>query len=318
LPNSQDVPLFIIARYSDVLILGIIIAIYALPLSFRLLWTTGAACAAMWVGGIVYTFVKFGRGQLFWGPMGPGAPERISEPGTLFPDYLILQVLLIFCFTGFVALLTLAAHRYLTARVVAERRAVSLLRYFPPGLGERARQADALAPVRRRVAVLFVSELAAPAYTAQAFSTLSKHYHDVEASVFAHDGVIDRFTGGPIMATFGALADEPDAVERAYACASALGPQGRVVALHLGEAVCGAIGEGGLTAFSVVGDVVHVARRILDEAQRRSLSLVASGEAAEALTAGGSSRQLTRLGSFVPRGREAEVALWAAPEPAHG
>jgi adenylate cyclase len=80
------------------------------------------------------------------------------------------------------------------------------------------------------------------------------------------------------------------------------------MALHAGEVVCGEIGDDGNRAFGVVGDAVHVARRMLDEAQLRSAPLLVSAAAAEQLNGAG---DLVEQETFLPRGREAPVGLWA-------
>ncbi len=331
LPGTDWVPTFVNVRYQDVAVLLILLAIYALPLSQRLLYATGGVCAAMWALGLAYAFQRYPGGRLYLGPFGPGvSPVRLAaimDPVTLLPDYVLIQLILVGVFTAVLAASTRAARRQLVAEVRAETAAAGLARFFPPKIAALLTRAGArpMVPARRRVAILFVGAPSVAGDGRAAFEALKAYYARVEAAIFAHDGVIDRFTGGPVMAVFGALDDDQDAAARALACARTLIAQGPIegdaggaerapvaLALHLGEAVCGEIGDGDSRAFCVVGDAVHVARRMLDEAAGRPSLLLVSDDAAAWLAASGApATDLVAAGSFLPRGREARVTLWA-------
>jgi adenylate cyclase len=118
------------------------------------------------------------------------------------------------------------------------------------------------------------------------------------------------------MGAFGALTSDPDAVLNGLACArdilrsrsTSFQP---VLSLHVGEAVCGEMGDDDNRAFSIVGDTVNVASRMLDEAQARGASLLLSEAAAERIVGAGLGGDLVEAGDFQPRGREGAVALWA-------
>jgi class 3 adenylate cyclase len=290
-------PLFIMVRYQDVMVMPILIALYSLPLSARLLWTTGVGCMAAWLIGILYDFKIYGVGHLYWGPFGP----EVDDARTVF-----------------LWLSTRACERHIAAKVQAEDNVLTLARFFPPKVAEALTSAGTgrLAPARRTVAILFVASPKAGIDDPTAFALLQRRYSLIETAIFAHNGVIDRFTGGPVMGAFGALTSDPDAVLNGLACArdilrsrsTSFQP---VLSLHVGEAVCGEMGDDDNRAFSIVGDTVNVASRMLDEAQARDASLLLSGAAAERIVSAGLSGDLVEAGDFQPRGREGAVALWA-------
>jgi class 3 adenylate cyclase len=315
-------PLFIMVRYQDVMVMPILIALYSLPLSARLLWTTGVGCMAAWLIGILYDFKIYGVGHLYWGPFGPGVDDArlrmIMDPTVLLPDYFGAQIALIGLFTVFLWLSTRACERHIAAKVQAEDNVLTLARFFPPKVAEALTSAGTgrLAPARRTVAILFVASPKAGIDDPTAFALLQRQYSLIETAIFAHNGVIDRFTGGPVMGAFGALTSDPDAVLNGLACArdilrsrsTSFQP---VLSLHVGEAVCGEMGDDDNRAFSIVGDTVNVASRMLDEAQARGASLLLSEAAAERIVGAGLGGDLVEAGDFQPRGREGAVALWA-------
>jgi class 3 adenylate cyclase len=322
LPLLQiSAPYFVIVRYEDVLIMPIFVSIYALPLSRRLLMSTGLIAAAIWGLGVTWDFLKYPGAKLFLGPFGPGVTEArlraMMDPVALVPDYLIVQVLLIALFALVLSLSTRAAERQVARAVAAAHASSQLARFLPPQLAAllAGREAARLAPVRRTVAVLFVASPPVGIGDRDGFSALERHYLRVERAVFEHGGVIDRFTGGPVMGAFGALSEDPQAASSALVCARRLLEDGAEthVSLHEGEAVCGLIGADQTRSFSVVGDTVHVARRMLDEAIARRARLLVSADAVRAAAPDARlAARLAEAGAFVPRGREAAVALWEA------
>ena len=319
---QHSVPFFVIVRYEDVLVMPILVSIYALPLSRRLLMSTGLLAAAVWGSGVVYDFIQYPGAKLFLGPFGPGVTETrlraMMDPVALIPDYVVAQVLLIAMLALFLSISTRASVRHIAQAVSAEHQVSQLSRFLPPTLanlvagGGEAR----LSPVRRSVAVLFMASPPADGQDQAGFSGLESHYLRVERAIFEHGGVIDRFTGGPVMAAFGALGDDPHAASSALDCARRLldvAEPGLPVSLHWGDAVCGVIGGGQTRSFSIVGDTVHVARRMLDEAMARGAALLVSGRFVAALDeAGVATTGLAPAPGFVPRGRESAVALWRA------
>jgi adenylate cyclase len=298
-------------RYGDICTFIILLSIYALPLSRRFIAWATAAVVLVWTGGIVHAFLTYKSASLFWGPLGAGMGDKglwaLMNPEALSPDYFLLQILLLISFAVFLALAIGQGRRYVTERVAAEAGTALMGRFFPPSIAERLLAAD-LRPARRSVAVLF-AQIAADR-PASELVALQADFTVFERTVFAHGGIVDRFSGGPAMACFGALADEEDATQKALLCAQQLADEaglGLTVALHWGEAVCGDFGGSHSRLFSVVGDTVNVTRRILDVARDRGLRMLAS----DAFVRRTPSAHSQNLGEVPLRGREGTVALWA-------
>ena len=319
-PVLRHTPLVIAVRYQDATEFVAFLAIYTLPLSSRLALWAGAVALMTWNAGLIEQILIHKEVSLYWGPFGPGAGaaalERLMQPNVLVVDYAVIVSLLIAVFVGFVALACWEGRRYLIARVAAEADLAFLRRLFPGAVAERiVRTGEArIAPTRRRVAVMFASLRLDETPDASELDQLQAYYLEVDDIARAHGGMLDRFTGGPAMAVFGALDDDPHAAEKALACAAALASQlgaarGRQsIALNAGQAVCGEAGGGRSRAFSVVGDVVNTARRVLDETGD-GITL-ATDALRDALPRAAARDGLQDLGETALRGRAAPVRLW--------
>jgi adenylate cyclase len=314
-------PTIMAVRFQDVLGVALLLSVSALPLSRALTARIGLAACLIWPATIIVSFLTFiGRPlSLYLGPLGPSLGEaglaHISSPFVLLPDYLAIQVLLLAALSFLLIATVDQSRRYVVARVGTEIDLAFLRRLLPADVAERVVQTGdgRLHPVRRKVAVLFVGR-EGPAASAADLDAAQAYYAEVERTAFAHGGVVDRFTGGPIMVTFGALDPTPDAARRAVDCSRALsagappGGQSLFMAAHLGEAVCGEAGGERSRAFSVVGDVVNTARRILDQAAPGAV--LATDEVIKALGGGSDAAGFSPLGEAVLRGRGGGVMLW--------
>jgi len=312
-------PLFLEVRYGDVVSFMILLTIYILPLSRSLVAWGGAAVLLVWTAGIIHAYTSYRGAALYWGPLGSSMDRRdlhvMMNPEVLVPDFFFLQLLLVAAYIGFLALSIRRARRYVIDRVAAEADSAFLERFFSPDIARRVGDAESLEPARRQVVILFARFRDETCPPAEQLSRMQSGFADVERIVFSHGGILDRFTGGPIMATFGSLRDDANAAERALLCSRAIlndasaAARGMSMALHAGAAICGDVGGTQSRLFSVVGDVVNTTRRILDAAQSRGRSILASREFIEqafrddAIAA-------DCLGQVALRGREAPVEIW--------
>ena len=174
----------------------------------------------------------------------------------------------------------------------AERQRTNLARFFSPQRVEQLLEIDKpLSVVRQqRAAVLFVDMIGSTAYFSRitpdvTIGILRDLLALLSASVFAHNGTIDKFLGDGLMAVFGA--PEPSAVDVTNAARRALDIQQSIdrwneacdrtgdtairvaVGIHYGDVVQGDVGSDRHLELTVVGDTVNVARRV--EAYCRSL-----------------------------------------------
>jgi adenylate cyclase len=304
-------PFFLAVRLGEIESYLILLAIYVLTLSRRFIVWSCVVILASWLAGLAMTMQTDPGASLYWGPLGPGLGESelraIMNPQVLILDYLVAQIVLAVAFAAFLAGSIERGRRYVIDSVGARAEGDFLARFFPASIASRigGNAQDALRPAPRHVVVMFVNSVVAN----ESLLESARRFDRVESVVFAHGGTMDRFTGGPIMATFGALEDDPSAQERALACArELLRGGGDAVILHAGTAICGDVGGTHSRTFSVVGDVVNTARRILDVASLRGSGAVASADFLAGLR--GEAALFEDWGDVALRGREEPVRLW--------
>jgi class 3 adenylate cyclase len=114
---------------------------------------------------------------------------------------------------------------------------------------------------------------------AEVISTLNRLFAELSQVVFDHRGTFDKYLGDGLLAFYGAPVPGDDDAQRALdtalemqrvfrqVCDTAeddLSSLALGVGLHSGEAVVGNIGSEQMMDYTVVGDVVNVARRLTD------------------------------------------------------
>jgi len=215
----------------------------------------------------------------------------------------------------------------------------NLSRYFSPKLVEELAQRDQpLGPVRRQnVAVLFadivgftqISEVQSP----EMIMLLLRDFHSrMEEEVFAHNGVMEKFIGDALLATFGVPdPGEHDAVD-ALRCARAMHdtlarwnaervelgdkPVRIGIGLNYGPAVLGDIGSERNMAFAVIGDTTNTASRLEGLTRKLDCGIVVSGAFVEAVRrqagdeADGLLDGFREGGEHELRGRSEKVPVW--------
>jgi len=230
------------------------------------------------------------------------------------------------------------AEAFKVFRDTAQARA-NLSRYFSPKLVEELAGRDQpLGPVRRQnVAVLFadivgftsISESQPP----EMIMALLRDFHGrMEKEVFEHNGVMEKFIGDALLATFGVPepgpADAPDALRCARAMHDSLArwntervevAQEAVhigIGLNYGPAVLGDIGSERNMAFAVIGDTTNTTSRLEGLTRDLNCDIVASDAFVEAVHRQGgddASRLLDgfRRGDYhALKGREKKVLIW--------
>jgi adenylate cyclase len=198
----------------------------------------------------------------------------------------------------------------------------TLSRYVSPTMTEEIlKNPDSLqlGGQRRHLTVLFAdikafTSLSEKMDPAAVVEVLNHYFTSMVDLVFEHQGTLDKFLGDGLLAFFGAPLEVPRAASQAVACAIAMQQrlhamqekgttpiQGMRIGVNTGEAIIGNIGSEKRMDFTIIGDVVNVASRLLDVAKEQEASIVV-GEATYREVEGNFS--LKQGPSVVLRGRQ--------------
>lgn len=258
------------------------------------------------------------------------------DPGFIDLTGWISQVLL----TILVALTLAAAvgrsRRLVIRQTVIERERANLARYFSPDVVDRIATKDSPLsnPTQRPVAVLFADIVGFTALCENAppqdvIDLLSAFRQRMETAVFDNHGTVDKYIGDCVMATFGLLASTPSDAASALTCArdmldsveewnreraaAGLPAVDLGIGVHYGTVTVGDIGGDRRVEFTVVGDTVNVASRLMHLTRQLEAHLVISHDLVEAaaLTLDGQVlADFERADPMTLRGREGAVAVW--------
>jgi adenylate cyclase len=171
----------------------------------------------------------------------------------------------------------------------------TLSRYVSPAMTEeilKNPETLQLGGQRRHVSVLFAdikgfTSLSEKMDPAEVVEMLNHYFTQMVDLVFEHQGTLDKFLGDGLMAFFGAPLEVPQAASQAVACAIAMQQrlhtlkqegvtpiQGLWVGINTGEAIVGNIGSAKRMDFTIIGDVVNVAARLLEVGREQQTSIV--------------------------------------------
>jgi class 3 adenylate cyclase len=157
-------------------------------------------------------------------------------------------------------------------------------RFLPARVVDRIITARGDLPAERKQATILFADIAG--FTAMSERTdpaeiveiLNGYFERMSRTIAAHEGHVAKFIGDGLMATFGAVSDDPwqirDAVQAALGMREALaeynselsakGTSGlRIgIGIHHGAAIAGLVGSEEVREFTVIGDVVNTAARV--------------------------------------------------------
>jgi class 3 adenylate cyclase len=164
---------------------------------------------------------------------------------------------------------------------------------------------------------------------AETAALLNEHFSLIAACVEAEEGTIDKYIGDAVMAFWGAPTTDADHVQRACRAALAIRraiafdnetrrrrdqpPITLAIGVHTGRAIAGNIGAPGRINYTLIGDTVNVAQRLVE------LSKSIDNERAETVTVLVSGQVVDKLGGgFTPvpegqheiRGRDGEIRVF--------
>jgi class 3 adenylate cyclase len=171
----------------------------------------------------------------------------------------------------------------------------TLSRYVSPAMTEEILNNPEILQLggqRRHLTVLFAdirafTSLSEKMDPAAVVDLLNHFFTRMVDLVFEHQGTLDKFLGDGLMAFFGAPMEVPQAASQAVACAIAMQQclramqekgttpiQGMRVGVNTGEAIIGNIGSEKRMDFTIIGDVVNVAARLLEVAREHEAPIV--------------------------------------------
>src|SRR5262249_50413305 len=180
---------------------------------------------------------------------------------------------------------------------------------------------------RREVTVLFCdiqgfTPLAERLTPEEVVSLLNEFYTLMIETTFKHDGTLDKFLGDAVMAVFGAPLAHPDHAIRSVRTAVDMrngiaelnerrvaqgkAPIGIGIGLSLGEVVAGTVGTEDRMEYTVIGDSVNLAARLVANARPAGRILI-SGRTYEAVT---DLVQVKDLGPLKVKGKEEQVEVY--------
>jgi len=141
-------------------------------------------------------------------------------------------------------------------------------------------------------------------------AVLNRFYTVASEAVFAHNGIVDKFVGDELVATFAPVYDARHAVRAVEAAQSVLRATGHAdpggpwvplgAGVHTGRVWFGAVGEGTHIEVTVVGDAVNVAARLASEARAGEILISTDAAAAAGLDPVLERRSLELKGKELP------------------
>jgi len=171
----------------------------------------------------------------------------------------------------------------------------TLSRYVSPAVCDevlRNPQLLQLGGERRHLTVLFAdikgfTSLSETLDPARVVEVLNFYFSQMMEVVFEHQGTLDKFLGDGLLAFFGAPLKVPQAAAQAVACAVAMQRRlaemrhtqatpisGMRIGINTGEAILGNIGSPQRMDFTIIGDVVNVAARLLELAKEADADII--------------------------------------------
>jgi len=163
---------------------------------------------------------------------------------------------------------------------------------------------------------------------AETATLLNEHFALIAGCVEAEDGTIDKYIGDSVMAFWGAPTADPDHVVRACRAALAIRraaafdnevrrrrdepPISMRIGIHTGRAIAGNIGAPGRINYTLIGDTVNVAQRLVELTKSigdaaETVKILVSGQVAAQV---GDDFTLVPAGEHEIRGRDEEVRAY--------
>lgn len=162
---------------------------------------------------------------------------------------------------------------------------------------------------------------------AQVVLLLNEYFSLLTEVTYRYEGVIFNMAGDSLLVGFGVPFEQPDAAERAIKCGhdmlssfETLSPKwkekygletGLGIGVNKGEVVAGNVGSPAYTSFTIIGDAVNIASRLMQRA--RAGELLLSDRVMLALLAAHVKVDAISLPPLTLRGRSEPIGLYCIP-----
>ena len=259
----------------------VLIALRALRFEARYVIIAGIVAALCWTALVAYAVLA--------PPVSPVTMDYVTyvTSNKVLIGAEVTRVIAILMFTGILALAMRRAHTFLVGAILQANAADELSRFFPDVVAQKVRDSDhEIKPgegERRDVAILNVdirgfTELSSEMTPSWTVSLLSEYQSLIIPIIRDHDGLIDKFMGDGIMATFGTTgaaetyaADALRAVDAVLARVEAFiaeNPRHDVAKLDVnyavvaGPVVFGTVGDEDRLEYTVIGPGVNLSAKL--------------------------------------------------------
>ena len=328
-PDTQ-VPQIMIFRFQVFPFYFLILAVAAFSFSPGLVFWSGLAGAAGWMGAFLHIRSGMERRLEWWDmPLNP-TPEQFlgvfldvdfAATGTRLQEVLVFLAVAVL-----IAIVMRRARGVVRRQLEAERgvAAISQLfgRFVPKAVADTMiEQEGALEPVEREATVLIADVAGFTAMTetmgAEAIVDTFNAYFEAASEVIGkHNGVVTQFIGDAVLATFNVPAEDPEHRQRGVDAAVGLvelvrstefaGQRLNIrVGVSTGLVIAGNVGGGGRAAYTVYGDAVNLASRLEALNKDQGTSILVSGATAQ----GAKASALVKAGQIDVRGVSAPVDI---------
>ncbi len=278
----------------------IFIALRALRFDARYVLLAGLAAAAGWLAMIFYVLAY---------DMLDGTPITRNYVTYLTSNSILIgaefdKIISILIVTGVLVVALVRARGLLVTSVAEQQAASALSRFFAPEIAQqirgsqheiRAGQGEARDAAILTTDIRGFTKLSTTLEPDQVIALLTEYQARLVPIIQQHGGVIDKFLGDGILATFGcAIPNEryaADALGAAIEIQSAAGtwaseraaqglaPLGVGTAVATGRVIFGAIGDASRLEFTVIGDAVNLAAKLDKHSKVERVRGLATGEA---------------------------------------
>ena len=284
----------------------VLIGLRALRFQARYVLTAGALAVVGWTSLVIYAVETDPTD-----PMITRDYVTYLTSNTVLVGAEIAKLTSIIMFTLVLSVAMRRANGFFVGAIVEGSAVRDLTRFLPTPVADQIRDAEGTIQagdgVRREAAVVYVdirgfTTLVAGMEPAEAMRLLSDYQHRIVPLAHDHGGVIDKFMGDGIMATFGAARAMADHAACAARCVEAILDDVRAwpaplnelsvnVAMSAGAVIFGAVGDADRLEFTVIGPIVNTAAKL--EKHNKNVGSLALTDDASWLAA--------RQQGFVPR-----------------